>query len=143
MKFRFEINEDKEEIVAYAKSRNDFINMIEAMCQNSSTKIIGYDNNIIKEINPNDIDCFVTIKDKVYAIGKNFKYQVKKRLYEVNELYPNAFTYINQGCLANLNKVDHFEISIGGALLVVFKSGYKDYVSRRQLKNVKERIGLK
>lgn len=143
MKFRFEISEDKEEIVAYAKSRNDLINMIEVMCQNSSTKIIGYDNNIIKELNPNDIDCFVTIKDKIYAVGKNFKYQVKKRLYELNEMYSNSFTYINQGCLANMNKIDHFEISIGGALLVVFKSGYKDYVSRRQLKNVKERIGIK
>ena len=143
MKFRFEVSEDKEEIVAYAKSRNDLINLIESLCQNESTKIIGYDNNIIKELNPNEVECFITIEDKVFAVVKNTKYQVKKRLYELNELLTNSFTFINQGCLANLKKVDHFEASIGGSLLVVFKSGYKDYVSRRQLKNVKERIGIK
>ena len=52
------------------------------------------------------------------------------------------FVYINQGCLADLKKVHHFEASIGGSLRVVFKSGYKDYVSRRQIKIVKERIGV-
>ena len=143
MKFRFEICEDKEEIVAYAKDKNELINLIEKMCQNDSTKIIGYFDNIIKELNHNEIECFITVEDKVYAVTKDKKYQVKKRLYELNEMFDNIFTFINQGCLANLKKVDHFEASIGGSLLVVFKSGYKDYVSRRQLKNVKERIGIK
>ena len=96
-----------------------------------------------KELNHNEIECFITVEDKVYAVTKDKKYQVKKRLYELNEMFDNIFTYINQGCLANLKKVDHFEASIGGSLLVVFKSGYKDYVSRRQLKNIKERIGIK
>ena len=45
--------------------------------------------------------------------------------------------------LANFNRIDHFKASIGGALLIIFKSGYKDYVSRRRLKLVKERLGLK
>jgi DNA-binding LytR/AlgR family response regulator len=143
MKFRFEKCEDKEEIVAYAKDKNELINLIEKMCQNDSTKIIGYFDNIIKELNHNEIECFITVEDKVYAVTKDKKYQVKKRLYELNEMFDNIFTYINQGCLANLKKVDHFEASIGGSLLVVFKSGYKDYVSRRQLKNIKERIGIK
>lgn len=143
MKFRFEQSDDKDEIVAYASKRNKLINEIEALCMNSSTKIIGYDNGRIKELNINDIECFITVDDKVYALGKNLKYQVKMRLYELNEMFNNSFTYINQGCLANLKRVDHFEVSLGGALLVVFKSGYKDYVSRRKLKNVKERIGLK
>jgi DNA-binding LytR/AlgR family response regulator len=143
MKFRFEKSEDKEEIVAYAKDRNELINLIEKICLNDSTKIIGYTDNIIKELNPNEIECFITTLDKVYAVVKDNKYVVKKRLYELNELLSNSFTFVNQGCLANLKKVDHFEASIGGSLLVVFKSGYKDYVSRRQLKNVKERMGIK
>ena len=143
MKFRFEKSEDKEEVVVYAKSKNNLINLIEKMCQNDSTKIIGYDNNIIKELSPNEIECFITVEEKVFAIANNGRYQVKKRLYELDELLANSFTFINQGCLANLKMVDHFEASIGGSLLVVFKSGYKDYVSRRQLKTVKERIGIK
>ena len=52
MKFRFEYSEDKEEIVAYGKSKNELINLIETICLNDTTKIIGYDDNIIKELNP-------------------------------------------------------------------------------------------
>ena len=96
---------------------------------------------IIKEINPMEVECFISNGDKVYALINKEEYLVKKRLYELNELLGGMFTYINQSCLANLNLVDHFDASIGGTLFIIFKSGYKDYVSRRQIKNIKERIG--
>ena len=34
-------------------------------------------------------------------------------------------------------------VTLGGSLTVVLKNGYRDYVSRRQLKAVKERMGLR
>ena len=142
MKFRFVKSEDKEEVVVYGKSQTELVNKIKALCDEEKT-LIGYDNNKFKELNISEIECFITTDDKVYAITKNGNYLIKKRLYELDKTTLNTFTYINQGCLANLKEVDHFEVSFGGALLVVFKSGYKDYVSRRQLKIVKERIGLK
>ena len=70
-------------------------------------------------------------------------YYVKKRLYELYELAKDSFVYINQGCLANINKIAKFDVSIGGTLMVVFHSGYKDYVARRRLKEIKERMGIK
>ena len=142
MKFRFVKSEDKEEVVVYGKSQTELINKIKALCDEETT-LIGYDNNKFKELNISEIECFTTIDDKVYAVTTYGTYLIKKRLYELDKITSNAFTFINQGCLANLKKVDHFEVSFGGALLVVFKSGYKDYVSRRQQKIVKERIGLK
>ena len=39
--------------------------------------------------------------------------------------------------------ISHFDVSISGSLIVVFKSKYKDYVSRRRIKEIKERMGLK
>jgi len=38
--------------------------------------------------------------------------------------------------------IKKFDVSFGGALTVIFKNGYTDYVSRRQMKIVKERIGF-
>ena len=52
------------------------------------------------------------------------------------------FIKINQSCLANKTKIKRFETTIGGALKVVFKNGYIDFISRRELKNVKNRMGL-
>ena len=53
-----------------------------------------------------------------------------------------SFIKLNQSCIANKNKIKKFESTIGGALKVIFKNGYIDYISRRELKNVKERMGL-
>lgn len=142
MKFRFE-KSDKNEIVAYANHKNNLINMIESLCLNDDFSLIGYSGNIIKELNPNLIECFITSNDKIYAIYKNERYYVKKRLYELYDEFKDSFIYINQGCLGNVSMVDHFEANLGGALIVVFKSGFKEYVSRRQIKNVKERLGIK
>ena len=142
MKFKF-VQSDKNEIVAYASKRSTIINIIENICIQEDSVLLGYIDNKIKELNPNYIECFTTLDDKIYAIYGKEKYQVKLRLYELYEKFSDCFFYINQGCLANINLIDHFEANIGGALLIVFKSGYKDYVSRRQVKNVKERLGIR
>ncbi len=142
MKFTFIESKDKEEIIAYSKEKSNLISKIESLCSEDNNKIIAYSNHIIKELNPIEIECFYTENEKVYALYQGKTYQIKKRLYELNKQLNNTFIYINQSCLANIDYIDHFDASIGGALMLVFKSGYKDYVSRRQIKNVKERLGI-
>lgn len=142
MKFRFEKTSDREEVVAYGKTKTDLIMLIEKLCSQDELALVGYKDNEFTSLNVSDIECFYTQNDKVYAKTNEDTYLIKKRLYELDEMYQGIFTFINQGCLANLKKIHHFEASIGGSLLVVFKSGYKDYVSRRQIKIVKERIGV-
>lgn len=142
MKFRFIKSEDTQEIVAYNIEKTNLIKEIERLCYQDSNLIIGYDNKIIKELNPIEIECFYTQNEKIYARTNNQDYLIKKRLYELNEMLKDSFIYINQGCLVNIKKIDHFDASISGTLLIYLKSGFKDYVSRRQIKNIKERLGL-
>ena len=67
---------------------------------------------------------------------------MKKRLYQLEEQLGQDYMKINQSCLANISQISRFSASIGGSLEVVFRDGYKDYVSRRELKKVKERMGI-
>ena len=142
MKFTFIKSDEKDEIIIYAKEKNELVNTIESLCT-IDNNLIGYYKNSLYELNINLVECFVTENDKVYAIINKTKYLIKRRLYELFDLYKDLFIYINQGCLANVSKIRCFDASIGGSLLVIFKSGYKDYVSRRRLKEIKERMGLK
>ena len=64
------------------------------------------------------------------------------RLWQLEELLGEEFLKINQSCLANVSRIKRFRASFGGSLLVSFACGYEDYVSRRQLKQVKERMGM-
>jgi len=69
-------------------------------------------------------------------------FRLNHRLYQLEERLGTRFLKINQSCLANIQQIQRFDASLAGALLVIFKNGYRDYVSRRQLKTVKERMGF-
>ena len=83
-------------------------------------------------------NCFRKVENKTY----NFCGLIKERIYQVEELLDNSFIKINQGCIVNINKILKFDSSITGSIKVILKNGFSDYISRRELKNVKRRIGL-
>ena len=67
---------------------------------------------------------------------------IKNRLYQIEEIVDSNFIKINQSCIANINQIKKFDATLGASLLVIFKNGHSDYISRRELKNVKRRLGL-
>lgn len=137
------IKENEEErVLIYAHDRTRLVEDIESLVLSSEIDLTGsYDSEIIK-IDINDVVCFISDNNKVFALIGDKKYQIKYRLYQIEELNLNMFIKINQSCLANKTKIKKFETTIGGALKVVFKNGYIDFISRRELKNVKKRMGL-
>ena len=133
---------EEERVLIYAHDRTRLVEDIESLVLSSEIDLTGsYDSEIIK-IDINDVVCFISENNKVYALIGDKKYQIKYRLYQIEELNLNMFIKINQSCLANKTKIKRFETSIGGALKIIFKNGYVDFISRRELKNVKKRMGL-
>lgn len=132
----------EEKIVIYAKENSNLIEEIKALVQENAVELLGYKNEQIIKLNPTDIYCVSVIDNKVYAVLEKEKYLLKERLYTLEEKLPENFVKVNQSCIANIKKIDRFDASISGTLKLIFKNGYVDYVSRRQLKNVKERIGI-
>lgn len=133
----------EEEVNIYCNERTSLVDEIVRIAKSDDKEIIAIKENKDKFIvNPIDITCFLTYDNKTYVIINNQKYQVKNRLYQYEEMFHDSFVKLNQSCLGNKKKVKCFKASIGGSLLVVFKDGYSDYISRRELKNFKARMGL-
>lgn len=132
----------EEKIVIYAKHNSNLIEEIKSLAQKDTQDFVGYKNEQIVKLNPFDVYCVTVIDNKVYAILEKEKFLLKERLYVIEEKLPENFVKVNQSCIANIKKIDRFDASISGTLKLFFKNGYVDYVSRRQLKNVKERIGI-
>ena len=131
----------KEEILIYAHERSDLIADIERLVAESKFELIGYKDNEAKKLNLLSVNCFVIENNKVYALAED-KLQIKARLYQVEAMLDENFVKINQSCIANIRQIEKVEGTFSGALSVIFKNGYKDYISRRNLKNVKERLKL-
>jgi len=132
----------EEKVVIYAKEKSSLIEDIKKLAEQNLTSLLGYKNSEIIKLNLVDICCIAVINNKIYAICDNERYLIKERLYSIEEKLPQNFVKINQSCLANIKKMDRFDTSISGTLKIRFKNGYVDYVSRRQLKLIKERIGI-
>lgn len=143
VKYQLVIDEEKEEsIVITVHKKTDLIAEIEELLNREKVNLLGYKDNQIFSLEIDEIYAFYTQDSKVYALLKNDSYLVKERLYQLEELVRNSFLKINQGCLVNFNKILKFESNIGGSIKVVLKNNYFDYISRRELKNVKRRMGL-
>lgn len=143
MKYRIEIQESlPEEIVILAREETPILLRIEELLKEEKVQLMGYRGDDMMPLSLEDIDCVFVQDGKVYVLTSAEKLQVKLRLYQLAPILGDAFVKINQSCLVRVSKIKRFAPSIGGALMVVLENGYQDYISRRQLKTIKERFGL-
>lgn len=144
MKYTIIIDENREEeVIVYAKKKTALTDEIERLVSDNSLELIGYDQNGEGvKLTADEVCCFTVEDNKIFAITEKERLRIKCRLYQLEEMLPDNFVKINQSCVANIRKISRFDTSVSGTLLIKFKNGYKDYVSRRQLKAVKERFGL-
>ncbi len=143
MKFTLILDKTREEeVLIYAKEKNEITQKIERLVKGDPKTFNGYLNDQIVKLDSGDIYCFAIDGGKLYAVCEDEKYLLKTRLYSIEHSLCNDFIKINQSSIANISKIGRFDVSIGGTLKVIFKNGYTDYVSRRNIKAVKERLKL-
>ena len=143
---RFELIIDpscEERVILHARQESDLTRAIQRLVQEEPAKLVGYRDGEIVPLTPTQIFCITVEGDRVFALCREEKLQMKQRLYVLEEMLGDGFVKINQSCLANVSQVERFDASVTGTLKVKFKNGHTDYVSRRQLKQVKERFGIK
>lgn len=146
MKFFLKIDNGQEPSVTVVCDRvNATVKKIEELCKDderAGEMLYGFNDDEVVPLALPQITCFFTKDNKVYALVGDKEYGVKLRIKQIMDIVDDAFIKINQGCVANVSQMRQFKVSFGGALKVIFKNGYTDYVSRRETKNVKRRLGL-
>ncbi len=144
MKFTLIIDENcEEEVIVYSHKDTRVADEIKRVVENEAKELVGYIEREAYKINLSEIYCFVAEDNYVYAIIENCRLRIKFRLYQLEEMLGDDFIKINQSCIVNIREIRKFDSSFSGMLKVVLKNGYSDYVSRRNIKNVKERLGVK
>lgn len=132
----------EERVVVYAKQETSLTQEIARLCEERAESVLGYRDSEIVKLSVADIHYISVTGGKVYAFCDSDSFVLKERLYTLESRLPNYFIKINQSCLANIKKTERFDTSLSGTLKIYFKNGHTDYVSRRQLRAVKERLGL-
>ena len=144
MNFKLTIDKTQEERVeATLRSKGDFAFRLEELVRGYSgdNSITAYTEDDIKVLAFSEIECVTVENGKTYALtvsGERFR--LKRKLYEIGELLPAYFMKINKSSIANRNRIEKFAAAFSGSVDVIFKSGYRDYVSRRCFADIKKEL---
>jgi len=147
MKFRLVIDKTgEEEVTARVHEPSELTRQMEELvaAYNGSDEITAYTEDDMKVLKLSEIECITGIDGKTYAVTANKEqFRLKQRLYEMEEKLPQTFIRINKSSLANQKRIERFTGMYSGAVDVIFKSGYKEYVSRRCFADIKRRMNVK
>lgn len=147
MNFKLIVDKSKEEeIVATVHKSYFFLEKVEKLVlqHNGTDKLTAYMEDEIRMLPISQVECIAVIEGKTYAISSDgVKYQLKQRLYELEERLPSFFFRINKSAIANENRLEKFSATYSGGVNAVFKSGYTEYVSRRCFATIKRRFDTK
>lgn len=143
MKFNLIIDKSKEEeITATVHGRSSLTERIEALVMQHSgnDRIPVFSEDEMKLLSFSEIESVVSEEGKTFVTDSSGnRFRIKMRLYEIEEILPSYFIRINKSALANEKRIERFSANFSGAVDAVFKSGNKEYVSRRCFAEIKRR----
>lgn len=103
----------------------------------SIEQIIAMKDNDIFIINTSDIILFFSEEKNNFCKTKDGIYRVKEKLYYLEEmLSPKDFIRISNSAIVNINHVKCFNTSIIGKIIVKFKDGSEENVSKRKTSEI-------
>lgn len=143
IKVRTNISSEFEniEICINAPERNEEVQRLENELLTKQEKdiknIIGMQDNDIFIINISDIIMFYSEEKNNFCKTKDGIYRIKEKLYYLEEKLPQKdFIRISNSVIANINHVKCFNTSIIGKIIVKFKDGSEEAVSRRKTSEI-------
>lgn len=143
MKFNLIIDKSKEEeITATVHGRSSLTERIEALVMQYSgnDRIPVFSEDEMKLLSFSEIESVFSEEGKTFVTDSSGnRFRIKMRLYEIEEILPSYFIRINKSALANEKRIERFSANFSGAVDAVFKSGNKEYVSRRCFAEIKRR----
>lgn len=144
MRFKLVIDKTQEEtVVATVHERSRLTDEMELLVlqHDGSDRIAAYTEDGMRMLPFSDIECITVLDGKTYAVTRSGeRCRLKLRLYELEAMLPASFIRINKSALANEAHLERFTASFNGAVDAVFRSGYREYVSRRCFAEIKKEV---
>lgn len=117
----------------------DFISRLD----DTATVITGIKDEKAELLEPESLIRIYAEAGKVYAKTAQDLYQLRLRLYEVEDrLDSSMFVRISNSEIVNLKKVKSLDLSFAGTICMELSNGEVSYVSRRCVSKIKKILGI-
>ena len=139
-----EISKERgEEILIRCHEVDDEVYEIVNKLKTEDLIVLGYQNDKVHRIKLSDIYYFEAVDGKVFSYCKDNVFEVKQKLYELEELCraKNCFR-ASKSTILNMAKISSIYPSISGRFEAVLDNGERAVVSRQYVPVLKTMLGL-
>lgn len=134
---------EEDEIIIRCRHVNEHILRLVYAVKAGQEKITAMQGDDYFQVEPDDIYYFEAVDNKVFAYLKKDVYEVKKRLYELEERFSGTdFFRASKSCIVNLAKVSSLSPAFNGRFEAHMKNGESVMISRQYVVVLKEKLGL-
>lgn len=146
MKLRIDIDENFEEIEVVIKTAriDEIVKKLQkeiADITSEKKRFVFYKNDTEYYFSLDNILFFETSDNYISAHTSDDVFQVKYRLYELEELLPGYFIRVSKSTILNVNHIYSITHNLSSSSLVQFNDTHKQvYVSRNYYKQLKSKL---
>ena len=134
--------QEDEILIRCARLDDRVLELIRAL-KNEKTRLTAYSDGGITMLEPRDVFYFESVDDKVFAYCAKQVYEVRKKLYELEEdLAGTDFLRISKSTIVDLSKISHLSAAFNGRLEARLTNGEKIIISRQYVPALKKKLGL-
>ncbi len=144
MKVRIELDpqmDEPEMIIRAPRLTEDVARLQQLILEQKMTPLTFYKDRSEYFVDVSEILFFETDGEKIYGHTREEAYEVRQKLYELEEILPIAFCRISKSTIVNTKQIYAIEKSFSGTSTVNFYQTHKQvHVSRHYYQLLKERL---
>lgn len=144
MKVRIELDPEMDEaemIIRAPRLTEDLAQLQQMILDRKMATLTFYKDRSEYFVNVSEILFFETDGEKIYGHTREDAYEVRQKLYELEEILPITFCRISKSTIVNAKQIYSIEKSFSGTSTVNFYKTHKQvHVSRHYYQLLKERL---
>lgn len=134
--------QEDEIIIRCHEVDNHLLELIYGLKMNRHKISCSY-NGAIYMVNPQDIYYFEAVDHKVFAYAAEKVYDIKYKLYELEELFVHTdFFRISKSTIVNLSKLERVAPIFNGRFEAILTNGEKVIISRQFVPELKRKLEM-
>jgi len=136
------MNENEESAVINLYKRTDLIDTAIGLLENGEQVMLGYKDGESIPCPISKIYYFETVDDKSFAYTKDDCYEIRRRLYEIEEMLDYRFFRGSKSMICNIRKIKSVKSDTNARMRATLLNGESIIITRSYVKEMKKRLGL-
>ena len=137
------IEGQEDEVIFRCANLDERLLKIISSLKSDQGSLTGYADDCIVKLNPKDIFYFESVDNKVFAYSGKNVYEIRKKLYEIEEEFLNSdYMRISKSAIINISKIAYVKPILNGRFEAKLKNDEKIIISRQYVNELKKRLDI-